>query len=161
MAKRIRQISFPDLQGPDFFRTWNDTEDYILTDQAFLTQEQYDDIKSNYEDYISTVYDSGNLKYQITNGLKIVNNKKDITVYSPNLINGELCYSLTISGLPGNEFMLNDDAKNIVRINNQGIFSMDFGDYPITSLRSAKPNKYEAYTTTIDIVYQSVEGGEK
>jgi hypothetical protein len=38
---------------------------------------------------------------------------------------------------------------------------MDFGDYPIISLRSAKPNKYETYATTIDIVYQSVEGGER
>ena len=79
----------------------------------------------------------------------------EVTDWSKNIIERQLCYSLHIHSLPGNKFKING---NPIIINNTGTFSMDFGVYPIDDLRIYKNNNYETYQTVIDIVYQQYGG---
>jgi hypothetical protein len=59
--------------------------------------------------------------------------------------------------LPGNKFLINDnDSYNgPIIVGGTGIFSMDFGVYPIYSLRLHENNNYDTYPTIIDIIYQT------
>ena len=77
--------------------------------------------------------------------------------WSNNLIAGQACYNLAIHSLPGNRFLINDnkDKNGPIVVGASGVFSMDFGVYPIFSLRIHKDNQYTTYPTMIDIVYQT------
>ena len=78
-------------------------------------------------------------------------------IYSPNLIEGDLCYKIAINSLPGNKIIINDNEKSVIRIGASGVFNMDFGNNPIFSLRVSENNQYDLYDMYIDLVYLSAK----
>lgn len=83
----------------------------------------------------------------------------NIVDWSQNIIEGCFVYKLGIHSLPGHKFKINDIDDSIITIGTSGNFNMDFGDYPIESIRVHKDyiNKLETYPLIIDIVYQERE----
>ena len=78
--------------------------------------------------------------------------------WSNNIIDSHACYSLVIHSLPGNKFLINNDDKNgPITIGNTGIFQLNLGVYPITSLCVSRNNHYRTYPTIIDIIFQALE----
>ena len=165
--KQLKQVMFPDylIELPVFTTVFSPEgepdeeavpvlmEGNILTDEEL--ESEYGQLFLEKQLIVDTYNQNENkIEHTVVNGV-IDAGEKDY--YSPNLIYNSFCYKLTIHGLPGNKFMINNNPKNILQLSGTGIFNMDFGGFPITSLRIYESNNYYNYPMTIDIVYLTGE----